>query len=249
MAIRTTRPSARRGVLPKAIIGTVAVAVAACGFGACSAIRKVSDAVHDIRGNNAIIDAFSTKLASGTATTFEATYVTTGSAPATVVYAVHPPKGVAFDDTPTGGTGDTTPVHIVVNSSGEFACSQSGSGAQWTCEKLGTADAATENEIFDFYTPSHWVNFLREFALAAGLAGDKVYHLHDGSGHPRLRQRRVRLRQLRDPKILDIAALVAVRLAARRHRHDDPDDDADCVKLPTKLRKTRGNTRTGRRAR
>jgi len=174
MAIRTTRPSARRGVLPKAIIGTVAVAVAACGFGACSAIRKVSDAVHDIRGNNAIIDAFSTKLASGTATTFEATYVTTGSAPATVVYAVHPPKGVAFDDTPTGGTGDTTPVHIVVNSSGEFACSQSGSGAQWTCEKLGTADAATENEIFDFYTPSHWVNFLREFALAAGLAGDKV---------------------------------------------------------------------------
>jgi hypothetical protein len=41
-------------------------------------------------------------------------------------------------------------------------------------QKLGTADAATENKIFDFYTPSHWVSFLREFALAAGLAGDKV---------------------------------------------------------------------------
>jgi hypothetical protein len=39
---------------------------------------------------------------------------------------------------------------------------------------LGTADAATENKIFDFYTPSHWVSFLREFALAAGLAGDNV---------------------------------------------------------------------------
>jgi len=174
MATRITRRSAGAGLLRRAVLGTAALTVAACGFSACSAIRKVSDAVHDIRGNKATIDAFDTKLASGGATTFEATYVTTGSAPATIVYAVQPPKGVAFDDTPTGGTGDTTPVHIVVNSSGEFACSQSGSGSQWTCDKLGTADAATENKIFDFYTPSHWVSFLNEFALAAGLAGDKV---------------------------------------------------------------------------
>ena len=132
------------------------------------------DAVHDIRGNDPTIDSFSTTLQSATATPFEATYVTTGSVPATVVYAVRPPTGVAFDDTPSGGTGDTTPVHIVVNSSGEFACSLSGSGPQWTCQKLGTADAATENKIFDFYTPSHWIGFLREFALVAGLAGDKV---------------------------------------------------------------------------
>jgi hypothetical protein len=174
MATRTTRSSVGPGLLRKAALAIIIVAVAACGLSACSAIRKVRDAVHDIRGNKATIDAFSTKLQSGTATTFEATYVTTGSAPATIVYAVQPPKGVAFDDTPSGGTGDTTPVHIVVNSSGEFACSQSGSGAQWTCDKLGTADAATENKIFDFYTLSHWVNFLREFSLVAGLAGDKV---------------------------------------------------------------------------
>jgi hypothetical protein len=61
-----------------------------------------------------------------------------------------------------------------VNSSGEFVCSQSGAGTQWTCQKLGTADAATENKIFDFYTPAHWINFLKEFSLAAGLAGDQV---------------------------------------------------------------------------
>jgi hypothetical protein len=174
MATRTTRSSVRSGPghLRRSALAAATVVVPACGFSACSAIRRVSDAVHDIRGNKAAIDAFSTKLASGTATTFEATYVTTGSAPATIVYAVQPPVGVAFDDTPTGGTGDTTPVHIVVNSSGEFACSQS--SAQWACQKLGTADAATENKIFDFYTPSHWVAFLREFSLAAGLAGDKV---------------------------------------------------------------------------
>ena len=43
-----------------------------------------------------------------------------------------------------------------------------------SCQKLGTADAATENKIFDFYTPSHWVTFLKDFSLAAGFAGDKV---------------------------------------------------------------------------
>jgi hypothetical protein len=179
MATRTTRSPVGPSLPRRVAVAVALAAVAAGGFSACSAISKVRNTVDDIRGNKATIDAFDTKLASGTAATFEATYVTTGSAPATIVYAVHPPTGVAFDDTPSGGTGDTTPVHIVVNSSGEFACSQpsdSGgeSGAPWTCQKLGTADAATENKIFDFYTPAHWVGFLREFSLAAGLAGDKV---------------------------------------------------------------------------
>jgi hypothetical protein len=162
-------PSIRRtGVV------AVTLAVGLFGFGACSAISKVRTAVHDIRGNKATIDAFSTKMQSDMATTFEATYVTTGSAPATIIYAVQPPKGVAFTDTPSGGTGDTTPVHLVVNASGEFACSQSGSAVPWTCQKLGTADAATQNKLFDFYTPTHWIAFLRVFSLAAGIAGDKV---------------------------------------------------------------------------
>jgi hypothetical protein len=146
--------------------------VGALGFNACGVINKVKNAVHDIRGNRATIDAFTTHLQSGSASTFEATYTTTGSAPATIVYAVRPPDGVLFSDTPSGGSGDTTPVHFVANSSGEFACSQT--SGSWTCEKLGTADAATENRISDFYTPAHWVGFLRDFSLAAGFAGDKV---------------------------------------------------------------------------
>ena len=48
------------------------------------------------------------------------------------------------------------------------------SSAAWTCQKLGTGDAQTQNEIFNFYTPSHWIGFLRDFSLAAGFAGDKV---------------------------------------------------------------------------
>jgi hypothetical protein len=71
----------------------LALTVATLGFTACGVINKVKTAVHDIRGNKATIDAFNTKLQSGAATTFEATYVTTGRAPATIVYAVQPPQG------------------------------------------------------------------------------------------------------------------------------------------------------------
>jgi hypothetical protein len=152
----------------------LALTVATLGFTACGVINKVKTAVHDIRGNKATIDAFNTKLQSGAATTFEATYVTTGRAPATIVYAVQPPQGVAFNLTPTGGTGDTAPVHLVANASGEYACTQQSSAAQWMCQKLGTADAKTQNEIFSLYTPAHWIGFLRDFSLAAGFVGDKV---------------------------------------------------------------------------
>jgi hypothetical protein len=157
-----------------AVTVAVALTVLVLGLSACSAIRKVGNAVHDIRGNKATIDAFDTKL-QNSITTFEATYTTTGIAPATIVYAVEPPKGVAFDDTPSGGSGDTAPVHLVANSSGEYACSQTGGvSGQWSCEKLGATNTSTENQLFNFYTPAHWVTFLRDFSLAAGLAGDKV---------------------------------------------------------------------------
>jgi hypothetical protein len=179
MTMHGKRSLVDRGFLRRSGLVTMAIAMGAFGFDACSIIHKVKVAVHVIRGNEGIISAFTTKLQSGAPRTFEATYATTGLAPATIVYAVRPPTGVAFDDTPTGGSGDTAPVHLVVSSSGEFACSQPAStsaaaAAPWSCQKLGTASAATENQIFDFYTPAHWVSFLRDFSLAAGLAGDKV---------------------------------------------------------------------------
>jgi hypothetical protein len=161
-------------VRPKLAVGSVALLIGAFGLTGCAAIDKVKSAVHVIQGNKATIDAFTSKLQSGATSTFEATYVTTGSAPATIVYAVRPPTGVAFSETPSSGNGDTSPVHLVVNASGEFACTQPSVSAQWSCQKLAAANAATENKIFDFYTPTHWVSFLRDFSLAAGLAGDTV---------------------------------------------------------------------------
>jgi hypothetical protein len=159
--------------------GVVAVVLALSGIGLAgcgvvSAARKVTNAVES---NKAAIDAFtSTIKPSGTAT-FEATYVTTGSSPETVTYAVKPPKGLSFRVVPSGGGSGA--VDLVVNSSGEFACSvTSGSGSAarsgWSCQKLGSANAAAQNKIFDLYTPAHWITFLRDFSLVAGLAGDAV---------------------------------------------------------------------------
>ena len=169
------RPSPRpKPALPwarRAMMALTVVALATFGFSACSAITKIKNAVHDVRGNKAVIDGFNSKL-NNAPTTFEAVYTTTGSAPATVTYAAQVPSDVAFSLAPTGGSGDTTPVHLVQNSSGEYACQET--SGQWSCDKIDGLAASTQNAVIDFYTPAHWTKFLSGFALAAGLAGDQV---------------------------------------------------------------------------
>ncbi len=156
-------------------IGTSVAIVATVGLlgAGCSVVSKVRQAVHNVESNKATIDSFTQNLQSNQSSPFEATYTTTGSAPATVVYAVDPAHGgLAFHETQTGSNASN--VQLIVNSSGEYACNQSGSGGAWSCQMLGKADAASENKIFDLYTPSHWIDFLKGVSLVAGLAGDKV---------------------------------------------------------------------------
>jgi outer membrane murein-binding lipoprotein Lpp len=157
----------RRGTVVAAAVLAGCLALAGCGV-----VNEVNKIGHTVAGNKTTIDAFTAKLQSGEATAFEAKYATTGSAPATIVYAVQPPAGLLFKSSSTGGGNGT---EIVVNGSGEYVCSPPGSGhTRWTCQKLGKASATVQNQIFSFYTPAHWVAFLKTFALAAGFAGDKV---------------------------------------------------------------------------
>jgi len=151
----------------------VALVLSTSALTGCGIVKEATKIAHNVEGNKATIDAFTNKVKSGEAATFEATYVTTGSSPATIVYAVEPPNGLAFKTTPSGGSSS---VDIIVNSAGEYSCTPpaTGSGAAPTCQKLGTADASTENKIFEIYTPAHWTAFLQGFSIAAGLAGDKV---------------------------------------------------------------------------
>jgi hypothetical protein len=139
----------------------------------CGTVNKIKQAVHTVENNRATIDSFSQNLQSTKAAPFEATYTTTGSSPATVVYAVDPSSGgLAFHETQAGSTASN--VQIIVNSSGEYLCNQSGPAGSWSCQKLSKSDAAAQNKIFDIYTPAHWVSFLKDVSLVAGLVGDKV---------------------------------------------------------------------------
>jgi hypothetical protein len=185
MTRRNGRPVTRPGRRGAAGIAAVALlssaGLAGCGLGkAANAVRQVS---HDVAANKATIDDFTAAMKSGAATRFEATYVTTGTSPATIIYAVRPPNGLAVRETPAAGSNadDTSALDFIVTASGEYSCSAptaSGSGSGWACQRLGKAAAASQKALFGFYTPAHWVTFLRDFSFAAGFAGDEV-----GSSH------------------------------------------------------------------
>jgi hypothetical protein len=167
------KPAHRRaaaGLAAVALLGSLGLS--GCGLGkAVTAVKKVT---HEVNGNRSTIDQFTSSMKTATATPFVATYRTTGQDPTTVVYAVQPPHDVSFTETPAGGSDGTARLDLVVNSSGQYSCSPPATGTAWSCQKIGKLDSLTQNAIADFYTPSHWVNFLKGFSLAAGFAGDKI---------------------------------------------------------------------------
>jgi len=126
-----------------------------------------------VHGNAAVINLFASNLKSGQPSTYEVTYATTGGAPAKIVYAVRPPGELAFTDTQTGsGASD---FRLIVNSGGQYLCTRAASASShWSCQRLPKSGAPAERGLLDLYTSAHWVGFLKGFALAAGLAGDKV---------------------------------------------------------------------------
>jgi hypothetical protein len=173
MSLSTVRSrlSDSRLLAGPAIVCAVAMAVALTGCSLVSAAKKVENTVHS---NGAVIGLFTTNLKSGQPTSFEVTYVTTGSSPSKIIYAVQPPDQLAFTDTLTGpaaGAGLSN-FRLIVNSRGEYVCTLAGSS--WSCQKQPKSGATAERTLLDFYTPAHWVSFLKGFSLAAGFAGDKI---------------------------------------------------------------------------
>jgi hypothetical protein len=174
-------PVGPAGAFVAAVATVAALLLTGAVLTGCGVVKAVKQVTHDVEGNKAIIDTFTGRLKSGEATTFEARYVTTGSSPATVLYAVRPPADLAFSTTPApgGSSADRLRVHLVMNSTGAYYCAPPAASGRaphpaWDCQKLGTASAATRNKILGVYSPAHWVAFLKGFALAAGFAGDKV---------------------------------------------------------------------------
>lgn len=142
------------------------------GLTGCGVVAKINNVRHAIDTNRSAIKAFTQGLKSGEATAFSATYVTTGGSPTRITYAVKPPADVTFAEAAQGS--GAANLDLVSNSSGEYSCTSAGAASGWSCQKLGKAEAVAQNQIVNFYTPSHWITFLDAFSVAAGVAGDKV---------------------------------------------------------------------------
>lgn len=155
----------------------VAVLMGAPGLAGCGAGHAASKVSHPAAGNHPVagtmaaggkgtVGAFIAKLQARTATPFEAKYLRTGKAPAVIVYAVRPPDGLLFSESPIAGRGRR--IRVVVNGSGEYRCIQRRTGqAQWTCQQLTGASAAAQNKNFAIYTAAYWATYLKKLPLAA----------------------------------------------------------------------------------
>lgn len=152
----------------------VAALLAAAALSGCSVVRTINNVRHAVDTNRSTVKAFTSGLKSSEATAFQATYVTTGSSPTTISYAVQPPKSVAFTQTSSDNGSGTADLDLVSNPNGEYSCTSSGGTADWKCTKLSKAEAVAQNAIVGLYTPSHWITFLNVLSTTAGFAGVKV---------------------------------------------------------------------------
>jgi hypothetical protein len=161
-----------RGNRRRTIAIAVVVVPLAFGLTSCSAVSKAINAVktvHNMLHGSAAINSLSSKISSGDSSSYDVTYVTTGSAPATIHYAAQPPHDFAFDTTTSNGD-----LEIITNASGEFECNKSsgsGSASTWTCLKLQGAEVSTDKLMYALYSGSYWIDFLKIYSVAAALHG------------------------------------------------------------------------------
>ncbi len=155
-----------------ALVAAVTVASGTCLAG-CSLATAVKRAVSAVAANKSLIDQFTAKLKAGAPPRFEITYATTGGPSSQVIYAVRPPSSLLFAAGQGGSGSPLNVARLIVNPSGAYACTRA-PGAGWVCDKLPKASAAAQKKLIDFYTPAHWVEFMKGLALTAGFAGDKI---------------------------------------------------------------------------
>lgn len=172
-SIRTSS-RARTGVL-------CAVLVLATSLSGCSLVAKgiAHEVEKHVLHTNAAVASLSSKVQQNDATPHAVTYVTTGSAPVTVTYAVDPPHELVF-----ATSGASTDLRLIENSTGWYACSNaasdsgsttsSGASAKWTCASFKQNLPTNYKALEALYTGAYWVDFLKIYSTIGGLAGVTV---------------------------------------------------------------------------
>jgi hypothetical protein len=146
----------------------LALSVGALGLSGCGVVKAIEHHVENkvlnsLTGHNKVMNAFTTKISTNLNAPYEATYVTTGSSPATITFATSPPKDFLFE-------GGTSSGRLLQNSTGSYTCLKSTTGG-WSCTKLSTSTFDTAKLAYALYSGKYWVTFLKIYSTVAGLAG------------------------------------------------------------------------------
>jgi hypothetical protein len=139
------------------------IALSGCGVVKAIEHKAVTRIADDLTGRNKVMTAFTTKINTSANSSYEATYVTTGSSPATVTFATSPPSDFLFD-------GSSTTSRLIQNSTGSYTCLKSTSGGS-TCTKLSSSTFDTAKLAYALYSGKYWVTFLKVYSTIGGLAG------------------------------------------------------------------------------
>lgn len=154
-----------------------AVLLGGLALAGCAAGHPVTKISHPVAGNHLVastpvaagkgtVGAFIARLQAAAATPFEAKYLSGGRVLTVIFYAVRPPDGLLFSESPIVPNGRR--IELVKNSSGEYRCTRRGTGqAQWTCQQLTEAGVTAQNKNFASYTAAYWATYLKKVALAA----------------------------------------------------------------------------------
>jgi hypothetical protein len=164
--VRSVPSSERARRVAGAWLVVLAAALILSGCGVTKAIEHhvENKVLNSFTGHNKVMDNFTTKLNTNLNAAYEATYVTTGSSPATITFATSPPKDFYFEG--GGGAGD----RLLQNSTGSYTCLKSTSGG-WSCTKLSASTFDTAKVAYALYSGRYWVTFLKVYSTVAGLAG------------------------------------------------------------------------------
>jgi hypothetical protein len=156
----------RRHRAPVALF--LVLSAAATGLSGCGVVKAIehhveNKVVNALTGHNKVMSSFTTKISTNLNTPYEATYVTTGSSPATITFASSPPADFFF-------AGGTSSGRLLQNSTGSYTCLKSTTGG-WSCTKLSASTFNTAKLAYALYSGKYWVTFLKIYSTVAGLAG------------------------------------------------------------------------------
>lgn len=157
----------RAGALVAGVL-SVTIGMSGCAVtNAINAAHAVVDAARNLKG-------LESEIQKGEKVSYEASYKSTGgsSTPATVTFAQAPGGKYAYMTPSSGSTGGTD---FVANGKDEYTCSQSGSGASWSCtESPESSTSSIDADPFYAMTGAYYYSIIEGLSVVAAVAGFKV---------------------------------------------------------------------------